>query len=137
VSEQGPLDPLGPFANWPYLDKMPAPQPESRTPAVSPPQQPDDFAMASNNALESFLGGSPLNVFARLLFVSLVVGALLMWLEIHPLDILRGLQRFLERIYDLGFGAIRELVNYVLAGAAIVVPVWFILRVLSVGGRRP
>jgi hypothetical protein len=116
---------------------MPAPQPESRTPAVSPPQQPDDLAMASNNALESFLGGSPLNVFARLLFVSLVVGALLMWLEIHPLDILRGLQRFLERIYDLGFGAIRELVNYVLAGAAIVVPVWFILRVLSVGGRRP
>jgi len=52
-----------------------------------------------------------------------------------PGDILRGVQDFLNRIYALGFGAVRELFNYVIAGAVIVVPAWFILRLLNVGGR--
>ena len=42
----------------------------------------------------------------------------------------------MNRIYALGFGAVRELFNYLLAGAVIVVPAWFILRVLSVGSRK-
>lgn len=92
--------------------------------------------MANNNGLENFLGGSPVNVFVRLFFISLVVGALLMWLELHPMDILRGVRNFFERIYDLGFGAVREVASYVLAGAAIVVPVWFLLRLLNLGGGR-
>jgi len=37
----------------------------------------------------------------KLLFVSLVVGALLMWLDIRPADILRGVQDFVNRIYAL------------------------------------
>lgn len=92
--------------------------------------------MASNNALENFLGGSPLNTFVRLFFISLVVGALLMWLELRPLDIFRGIQAFFDRIYQLGFGAVRELVSYVLAGAVIVVPAWLVLRLLNVTGAK-
>lgn len=125
----------GPFANWPHLDGKPRPPraaPEARP--LAGPTDTENNAMASNNALETFLGGSPLNVLARLFFVSLVVGALLMWLEIHPMDILNGVKRFIERIYELGFGAIRELVNYVLAGMVIVVPIWFVLRLLTMGG---
>lgn len=91
---------------------------------------------SNNNALENFLGGSPLTVAARLFFVSLVVGALLMWLDIRPMDILRGVQAFIDRIYALGFGAIRELVSYVVAGAVFVVPAWFVLRLLNMSGRR-
>ena len=74
-------------------------------------------------------------MFVKLLFISLVVGALLMWLDIRPGDIFRGVQDFLNRIYALGFGAVRELFNYAIAGAVIVVPAWFILRLLNVGGR--
>ena len=92
--------------------------------------------MPSNNALENFLGGSPAAVFVKLAFVSLVVGALLMWLDIRPMDIFRGIDEFVRRIYALGFGAVRELFNYVLAGAALVIPAWLILRVLSVGGKK-
>ena len=92
--------------------------------------------MASRNAFENFLGGSPLHVAVRLFFVSLVVGALLMWLELRPIDILRGVQAFFDRIYQLGFGAVRELASYVLAGAVFVVPAWLILRLMSVGGRK-
>ena len=67
--------------------------------------------MASNNTLEHFLGGSPLSTFVRLFVISLVVGALLMWLELRPIDIFRGVQAFFDRIYQLGFGAVRELVS--------------------------
>lgn len=92
--------------------------------------------MDSKNALEDFLGGAPINVFVKLLFISLIVGALLMWLEIRPMDILRGVQHFIDRIYDLGFGAVRLVAEYVIAGAVIVVPIWFVLRLMNVGGKR-
>lgn len=132
-----------PFANWPHLD-APAPRssggeegrPQSRQLVdIKRPTERDDD-MANSNGFESFLGGSPASVFTKLFFVSLIVGALLMWLDIRPMDILRGVQDFIDRIYALGFGAIRELINYLLAGAAIVVPAWFILRLLSLGSRR-
>ena len=125
-----------PFANWPHMNKSgsngrAAPQGD-RSPFVAPLR---DDSMASSNALERFLGGSPSSVFVKLLFISLVVGALLMWLDIRPIDIFNGVDAFIRRIYALGFGAVRELANYVLAGAAIVVPAWLILRLLQLGGR--
>ena len=128
----------GPFANWPHLDR---PKDERREHEYlvlpgSPDSREDVTQMAGNNALENFLGGSPLNVAARLLFISLVVGAMLMWLELRPIDILRGVQAFFRRIYDLGFGAIQEIVSYVLAGAVFVVPAWLVLRLMNVGGGK-
>ncbi len=92
--------------------------------------------MASNNTLEHFLGGSPLGTLVRLFFISLVVGALLMWLELRPIDIFRGVQAFFDRIYQLGFGAVKELVSYVLAGAVFVVPAWLILRLVNMGSSK-
>jgi Family of unknown function (DUF6460) len=124
----------GPFANWPRLDK---PRPDRAEPLPLPgASETEPNRMASKNALEDFLGGSPLNVAVRLFFISLVVGALLMWLELRPIDILRGVQDFIDRIYRLGFGALRELASYVLAGAVFVIPAWLILRLMNVGGRR-
>ncbi|MCC0003528.1 MAG: hypothetical protein H6871_11470 [Methylobacteriaceae bacterium] len=38
----------------------------------------------ANSALQRFIGGPPVAVFLRLLFVSLVVGALLVWMDIRP-----------------------------------------------------
>jgi hypothetical protein len=81
--------------------------------------------------LTRFLGGSPLGVFWRLFFLSLIVGALLMWLDIRPYDIFEALVRFAHRIWALGFDAIRQVADYLLAGAVIVVPLWFISRLVS------
>lgn len=120
----------GPFANWPHLG--PSQESVSRLPAAE--REPDPMS-SRNNALENFLGGSPVSVVTRLFFVSLVVGALLMWLELRPMDVLRGVQAFFDRIYQLGFGAVRELASYVLAGAVFVVPAWFVLRLLNMSGR--
>ncbi|MCC3245915.1 DUF6460 domain-containing protein [Methylocystis sp. WRRC1] len=127
----------GPFANWPHLDKPKPPRPEREFLVLPGSTETEPEPMASNNnALENFLGGSPLNVFVRLFFISLVVGALLMWLELRPIDILRGVQAFFDRIYQLGFGAVKEVASYVLAGAVFVVPAWFVLRLLNIGGGK-
>lgn len=93
-----------------------------------PERRPQDSAM------RRFLGGSLLGTIFRLAIVSLVVGVLLMWLDIQPFDIFRGLQRLFAHIWNLGFDTLRELGGYILVGAAIVVPVWLILRLF--GMRR-
>jgi hypothetical protein len=93
-------------------------------------------AGSQETALYRFLGGSPGPVFLRLLFVSLIVGAFLMWLDIRPIDIFHAITSLIDRIWALGFDAIREILDYILAGAAIVVPVWLVLRLLNMRGAR-
>lgn len=94
-----------------------------------------DARPMAENALTRFFGGAPLAVLLKLLFVSLVVGALLMWLDIRPADVIYGVERFLRRIWNMGFDAIRDIVQYIVAGAIIVVPVWLVMRLLAVKGR--
>lgn len=83
------------------------------------------------SAIERFLGGSPTAVFMKLVFVSLLAGALMMWLNLRPADLLRGVTSLIDRLWSLGFDAVREMGEYILAGAMIVVPVWLISRFLS------
>jgi Family of unknown function (DUF6460) len=89
-----------------------------------------------NTALNRFLGGSPGAVFLRLLFVSLIVGAFFMWLDIKPEDIFRGILEIVDHIRRLGFAAIREVANYIFAGAVIVVPIWLVLRLMNMRNGR-
>lgn len=132
------MDELGAFANWPNLNTSSSlSSDQSQVLETNKAKRGLKHMASRNNALENFLGGAPLNVVARLFFISLVVGALLMWLELRPIDILRGVQAFFDRIYQLGFGAIQELASYVLAGAVFVVPAWFVLRIANLrSGKR-
>jgi len=82
-----------------------------------------------------FFGGAPLAVLLKLLFVSLIVGALLVWLNIRPADIIYGFERFFRRLWGMGFDAIHDVGQYVVAGAIIVVPIWLIMRLMAVRGR--
>ncbi len=118
-------DPTGAAPQTPPGWATSAPRGEAAPP---PPRQ--------DTPLTRFLGGSPGSVFLRLFFVSLIVGALFMWLDIRPADVLRGFVDLFHRISRLGFDAIREIVDYVLVGAAIVVPVWLVLRLLNMRSDR-
>lgn len=89
----------------------------------------------ADTALNRFFGGSPLAVLLKLLLVSLVVGALMMWLDIRPTDIIYGFERFFTRIWNMGFDAIRDIAQYIIAGAIIVVPIWLVMRLMAVKGR--
>lgn len=96
------------------------------SPRPAPPQ----------SALERFLGGSPLGVLVRLLLVSAIVGAVLMWLRIRPIDIFLNVEDLVHRLWGLGFDAIREIGDYILAGAIIVVPIWLVMRLLNMRNPR-
>jgi hypothetical protein len=106
------------------------------TAAGQPPSVSNGRPPREETALTRFLGGSPGGVFLRLVFVSLIVGAFLMWLDIRPADIFRGITDIINRIWGLGFDAIRLVADYILAGAAIVVPVWLVLRLMNMRNAR-
>ena len=118
-------------------DESSAPKAPPHWTAPEQPPAPSGVRLGpQETALNRFLGGSPGGVFLRLLFVSLIVGAFLMWLEIRPLDIFRGITDLVNRIWGLGFDAIRVVADYIVAGAAIVVPVWLVLRLMNMRDAR-
>ena len=82
----------------------------------------------SPSGLERFLGGSPGGVVIRLLLLSLVVGFLMSVFGIDVREVLQGAFRLVRETLRDGAGVFRSLVGYVLAGAAIVVPVWLVIR---------
>lgn len=122
------------MSDFRYMDRVraregsasPAPSAEPER-AYLPVQQP------SSN-LARVMGGSPLGVFARLVFLSFLVGAALAWLDIRPAELLHWLESLIRRIWLLGFEGMRDAFGYVLVGAMIVVPLWLISRLF--GGRR-
>jgi Family of unknown function (DUF6460) len=77
---------------------------------------------------KTFLGGSPMGVFVRLVVLSLVVGVILSALGITPQNFFFQINVLLQRIYDLGFGAFQSLVEYLVLGAMVVVPIWLVVR---------
>lgn len=83
-----------------------------------------------SSGLTRFLGDTPLRTAIKLIVVSFVVGVVLSALDLSILDILDGVREFLLRIWNMGFEAIERFARYFLLGAAIVVPVFLILRLL-------
>jgi hypothetical protein len=75
-----------------------------------------------------FFGGPPLSVIVRLVLLSILVGVILEALGFDPWNIIESIQRLVRHIWDLGFDAVRFLWRYLLLGAVIVVPIWFLLR---------
>ena len=65
------------------------------------------------------------------LVLSLVVGIILSALGITPGNIFSRSTMLLQRIYDLGFGAFQSVLGYLLLGAMVVVPIWFISRLIK------
>jgi hypothetical protein len=83
----------------------------------------------------TFLGGSVLGVLVRLIVLSIVVGVVLSVLGITPENFFYQVNILLQRIYDLGFGAIESVLGYLILGAMVVVPVWFISRLIKASRR--
>jgi Family of unknown function (DUF6460) len=77
-----------------------------------------------------FLGGSPLGVVLRLALLSIIVGVLLSVFGITPRNFFFVLDQFARTVYDLGFGVFIWILDYLLLGAMLVVPLWFVLRLL-------
>jgi len=83
----------------------------------------------------TFLGGSVVGVIVRLTVLSIVVGVVLSALGITPQNIFYQFNILLQRIYDLGFGALESVLGYLILGAMVVVPVWLISRLVKASRR--
>jgi hypothetical protein len=83
--------------------------------------------------LNRFLGGSPASVLAKLIFLSLLVGAFMAFLGVTPLRLIEGLFDWIMSILDLSLDTVKEIGLWVLYGAVIVVPLWLLSRLF---GRR-
>lgn len=79
-------------------------------------------------------GGNPLGVVMRLALLSLVVGVVLSALDITPRNFIYHIEVLLRRIYDLGLASFDWVLQYILLGAIVVVPIWVVARLLGAFG---
>ncbi len=80
--------------------------------------------------IRGFLGGHPLSVFIRLALLSIIIGLLLSVFGITPRNFFQTLDGLARYVYDMGFGAIEWVLQYMVLGAMIVIPVWLLARLL-------
>ncbi|MDV7338805.1 DUF6460 domain-containing protein [Terasakiella sp. A23] len=72
----------------------------------------------------------------RLIFISLLVGVIMSFFDITPQSILENFGETVSKVYGVATGWLRWMVPYILLGATIVVPVWAVLALLKMGGRK-
>ncbi|WEK03318.1 MAG: DUF6460 domain-containing protein [Candidatus Devosia phytovorans] len=78
--------------------------------------------------LERFFGGHPLSVILKLAVISLLVGIVMRMFGFDALDLVHGAVEMICHSFRDGLGAFRDIGIYIATGAAIVVPIWLILR---------
>lgn len=81
--------------------------------------------------LEQIFGGNPISVIIRLIIISVVVGIILSALGITPDNFVYRLGLLIERIYNMGWGAVEWVLGYFLIGAVIVIPIWLLSRLFG------
>ena len=84
-----------------------------------------------------FFGESVGGTIIRLVLLSIVVGIVLSALGITPYNIVERFQLLVQRIADLGFDAFHWAFTYFLLGAMVVIPIWFIVRLVDQASDRP
>jgi uncharacterized oligopeptide transporter (OPT) family protein len=71
-----------------------------------------------------------------LALLAVVVGVVLSALGITPKNFFYQINLLLQRIYDLGFGVFQSIVEYLVLGAMVVIPIWLVARLVKMA-RRP
>jgi uncharacterized membrane protein YqjE len=82
---------------------------------------------------QQFFGNSVARTLLRLVLLSIVVGIVFSVLGITPFNLIDRMEQLVRRILDLGLDAFRSAFGYFLLGAVVVIPIWFIVRLLKVG----
>lgn len=85
----------------------------------------------ADGGLGRFMGGSPGAVIVRLALASILVGAFLALFGIDPELLVQRVFNLFRGLLDLGWGAFDRVLRWLVYGAVIVVPIWFIGRLLS------
>ncbi|KXF78675.1 hypothetical protein ATN84_02505 [Paramesorhizobium deserti] len=84
-----------------------------------------------SDRINRFLGDTPARVIVKLVLVSLVVGVVMHTFDWSPYDLLWGVRDFFLQLWNMGFSAIVRFADYLLLGAAVVIPAFILLRIIS------
>ncbi|MDP3523491.1 MAG: DUF6460 domain-containing protein [Hoeflea sp.] len=83
------------------------------------------------NGLTRFLGDTPGRTALKLLVASFVVGVIMAAFNWYPVDLLYMARDFLVNLWETGFAALGRFGTYLALGAAVVIPVFLIIRLFS------
>jgi hypothetical protein len=83
-----------------------------------------------------FFGGPPLMVIVRLILLSILVGVVMAALGFDPTNIIPSIERLISHVWNMGWDAITWAWRYFLLGAILVVPIWFIVRLVRAPSER-
>jgi hypothetical protein len=89
----------------------------------------DEPRYQTRSSLERLLGDRPLSLVVRLVLLSLLVGFVMSVFGWNAGDLIRSAIDMVRDVWRDGAGVLRQMGGYVLTGAAIVVPVWLLLRI--------
>lgn len=78
-----------------------------------------------------FLGDTPGRIILKLVLISLVVGVVMHAFNWTPYDILINIRNFFMSLWNMGFSALARFTDYLLLGAAVVIPAFIVLRIIS------
>jgi hypothetical protein len=87
-----------------------------------------------NMSAERFFGGSPGAVILKLAITSIMIGLVLSIFGFNPNNLYDAILRLGEWIRSLGLDAVNTVLRYLVLGAIIVVPLWFLSRIFSIFG---
>ena len=90
----------------------------------------------SQDYVHRFFGGPPMTVIGRLIMLSILVGVILAAIGLDPWNIIESVERLIRHIWNMGFDAVRWLWRYFLLGAALVVPIWLVVRMTYGAAHR-
>jgi hypothetical protein len=91
----------------------------------------------TNDHVSRFLGGPPLAVLGKLVLLSILVGVVMHAIGLDPWNILESVRRLFLHLWNMGFDLVAWLWRYFLLGAAIVIPIWLIVRFARAPRERP
>lgn len=83
------------------------------------------------DGVNRFLGDTPGRVIVKLLVVSIIVGFVMAVFGWTPYGIFYTVRDFVLDLWHSGFAALGRIGDYLLLGAAVVIPVFIILRILN------
>lgn len=90
------------------------------------------YSEARRSTLRRFLGGSPAAVLMKLLFLSVLVGAVMAMLGVTPGLLFWHAYDTVRALIDLGLDTFHDFGRWILAGAVVVVPLWLLSRFFAV-----
>ena len=83
------------------------------------------------DGVNRFLGDTPARTIIKLVILCVVVGFIMSTFGLYPMDIVTWIRRSFLDLWRSGFAALGKVGDYLLLGAAIVIPVFILIRILN------